>query len=421
MITQPVFYRPSAQSGMSLVELMVGMVVALITTIAIMETYRGYEGQRRTTSASSESQTSGQFAHYQLDRDLRMAGYGLTNVRAAVGCNFGAAFAASLAPTNVFPAAPAGFNTPIIFPALIVDGGAAADGIRIMRANGGNAIPFNGAVPPLMPTNFNVTLTRSNVAFLVHRSDMALQINTIAGTCQLGQVTNEPDLDNLAQIAFAPGPATCSRTTCLNSSFNQLVSLVGSTELAHLGSLTMQSYTVANNALTSTMGILGATYDATGTLRTTPPAIATLAGRAETMQLADEIVDLQAQYGIDTVPADVVTNVNNWVEPTGVYAAAALTPPVARTIRAIRFAVVSRNSLRERPTDGTNCDATSSAVQATSARNITFPSGPPIVVNMARGSGASDGPNEWRCYRYQVFTGVVPLRNMIWNTRVLEP
>ncbi|MDN3575789.1 PilW family protein [Chitinimonas viridis] len=424
MITTPDFPRRHMQSGISLVEIMVGMVVALITTVAIMETYRGYEGQRRTTGASSESQTSGQFAQYQLDRDLRMAGYGLTNVRAGVGCNFGAAYAASLGPTGIFPvppAAPAGLNAPVILPVLIADGGAAADGIRVMRATGGNAIPFNGVVPPLAPTTFNVTAARSNVAFMVNRGDLALQINTIAGTCQLGQVTNDPDNNNLTQIAFTPGGATCSRNACPSSTFNQLTALVGATELAHLGTLSVQSYTVRNNAMNATNGVLGASYDGVGALRATAPAIATMAGQAEVLRLADQVIDLQAQYGVDTVPADVVTDISNWVEPTGVYAAAALTPIQARMIRGVRFAIVSRNNLRERPTDGVNCDATPPAVQAASVRAITFPNGPAINVDMARGSLPTDGPNEWRCYRYQVFTGVVPLRNMIWNTRGIEP
>lgn len=424
MITTPDFPRRQAQSGISLVEIMVGMVVALITTVAIMETYRGYEGQRRTTSASSESQTSGQFAHYQLDRDLRMAGYGLTNVRAAIGCNFGAAYAAALAPSGVFPmppAGPAGLNAPFILPALIADGGAAADGIRIMRANGGNAIPFNGVVPTLVPTSFSVTLARSNIAFMVHRGDLALQINVANQTCQLAQVTNEPDNDNLAQVMFTPGGATCSRNSCASSSFNSATALAGSTELAHLGGLTVQSYTVSGNAMNQTTGILGASYDGTGALRVNPPAIATMAGRAEVVRLADQVIDLQAQYGIDTVVTDDLTDISNWVEPTGVYAAAALTPAQARQIRGLRFALVSRNNLRERPRDGVNCDATPPAVQASPVMAVSFPTGPAISVDMRRGSDVADGPNEWRCYRYQVFTGIVPLRNMIWNSRGIEP
>ncbi|MDX9952321.1 MAG: prepilin-type N-terminal cleavage/methylation domain-containing protein, partial [Methylophilaceae bacterium] len=65
------------QSGFGLVEVMVGMVIGLLATLVIMQVFSVYENQRRATTSSSDAQTNGSIALFNLQRDIQMAGYGL--------------------------------------------------------------------------------------------------------------------------------------------------------------------------------------------------------------------------------------------------------------------------------------------------------------------------------------------------------
>lgn len=65
--------------GFSLVELMVGIVVAMAAVIVVTQIFRVSEGQRRTTSGGDDAQTTGAIAISLLQRDLRQAGQGFSN------------------------------------------------------------------------------------------------------------------------------------------------------------------------------------------------------------------------------------------------------------------------------------------------------------------------------------------------------
>lgn len=73
------------QKGLSLVELMVGVVISLLALLVITGVLVVYSQQQRTTVSLNEAQNTGMVAAYQIERELRMAGYGLVNP-AAVGC-----------------------------------------------------------------------------------------------------------------------------------------------------------------------------------------------------------------------------------------------------------------------------------------------------------------------------------------------
>jgi hypothetical protein len=88
-------HRHSA--GFSLVDIMVGMVISLIGTIIIFQVFAVSEGIKRTTTGGGDAQQNGAMALFTLERQLKMAGYGLSSNDAAAGIrvpvqiNFGAA------------------------------------------------------------------------------------------------------------------------------------------------------------------------------------------------------------------------------------------------------------------------------------------------------------------------------------------
>jgi type IV pilus assembly protein PilW len=65
------------QAGFSLIELMVGLVIGLIATVVIMQTFASFEGTKRSTTGVADAQTNGSIALYSIQRELQSAGYGM--------------------------------------------------------------------------------------------------------------------------------------------------------------------------------------------------------------------------------------------------------------------------------------------------------------------------------------------------------
>lgn len=126
------------------------------------------------------------------------------------------------------------------------------------------------------------------------------------------------------------------------------------------------------------------------------------------------VVNLQAQYGVAAaglLNSDPDFNtVVQWVDATGTWAA----PTIAdrNRIKAIRVAVVARNSQMEKENVTEACSSTSSAT--------------PTGLCAWAGSGTSPAPTidltadaDWQRYRYRVYETIIPLRNMIWAWETL--
>jgi hypothetical protein len=127
--------------------------------------------------------------------------------------------------------------------------------------------------------------------------------------------------------------------------------------------------------------------------------------------VADNIVSLQAQYGIAPLGTQ---SINCWVNPTAANtnpastncpagdvadwtpAGLVTTPNNIKRIKAIRVAIVARNSLREKATNGV-CTTTVTAP-------ISWLNGPAIDLT---------ANPEWKCYRYKVYQTIIPLNNVI--------
>ena len=60
-----------------MVELMVGITIALLASLVIFQTLAASEGYKRTTVSGNEAQQNGAVALYTIERDVRQAGFGL--------------------------------------------------------------------------------------------------------------------------------------------------------------------------------------------------------------------------------------------------------------------------------------------------------------------------------------------------------
>ncbi len=152
--------RHTAERGFSLVELMVGLVVGMLTLLVVLQSLSLFEGQKRTTVTGADAQENGLMALYMLERDARMAGNAMLHSNGSTS-NF--------ACTQINRYVPASGTTPAsvatggnFVPISIVDGGAGPDTIVLRYGTGATggisarllntAITSNSAVPLVVNT-----------------------------------------------------------------------------------------------------------------------------------------------------------------------------------------------------------------------------------------------------------------------------
>lgn len=122
-----------------------------------------------------------------------------------------------------------------------------------------------------------------------------------------------------------------------------------------------------------------------------------ITGTGETV-LAENVMDLQAQYGFDKNNNKRIDEDNNeWT------ATSPTNDPDWKNVRAIRFAILVRSQQLEKEK---------------LAVNPAWAGGNFLMKNLDGSAGSTDTDgdiNNWRYYRYRVFETVIPLRNVIWG------
>lgn len=268
------------EHGFSLVELMVGLVIGLLATLAISQAMSVFEGQKRGTTGTADAQTSGGIALYNISRELKQAGYPLMPagqpgvVDSPLECTnitYNASGVTSITPVSITN----GVASP---------GVNASDTITIRYGNS----PSGGSPTTLDSRLGNVATVRNNLGCQVN--DVVLMTNGI--DCTLTRATA---LTNVEPFSVT-----------MQDSIGDLGS-----DFSCLGRWDEVTYRVNNGNLE----------------------------RNGTAVVAD-IINLQAQYGISNT-ADSNTIIQ-WVEPTGATWGVPSVANRNR-IKAVRLAVVARN------------------------------------------------------------------------------
>ena len=322
--------------GFTLIELMVGMLISLIGTLAMLSAFALFEGQKRTTTAGNDAQENGSFVTYELERQIRSAGSGLIQGKnyQIPGCPIVAMTGgAAMLPKAAFPAPFSSF--PGAMQAIPV----------LIQYNSGNAssatplpdtIAIIGGNPSLRVFASAVQATTSSTSLVLNNgvginpSDYFLG-SPSGGNCVLGQlvkqtVTTPPTFSVLATSVPANG-------------------FVGAQYGFDMGpEPTVALYGVNTTVTPSTLD----RYDV-------------LAGTDA--PIADGIIMVKALYGVDdgattalpgsgTAGDDVI---DEWVQPNGttwgIAALMAGTPGAITSIaqiKAVRIAVVAQSNLAER-------------------------------------------------------------------------
>lgn len=345
--------------GFSLIELMVGAVISIVASMVIFQVFATSERQKRATTGAADAQSNGAIALYMIERDTKMAGWGLVE-SAFSGCG------------NVYSfydnGSTSGPVSDLFASVRITDGGANPDSLTIQYYDD----PANQAF------KFAVTTLRSTMP----QSSSELNVNSVYGCAQ-----------NSLAIVSQGGNCTLMEITQVQGSALKLQHNPGGTAKYN----PTVPYQTANGwpaySTGATMQCFSQIYNRTYRVNARQLELVEPAPTG-TLQVAPEIIDLQAEYGIAAAGSQQVTQ---WVPATGAWASPLTTANVAR-IKAVRIALVARSIQADKPaTDGTCSTTTSTAGWSSWA---TFP-----VVSTY---------TDWQCFRYKVFETVVPLRNIIW-------
>lgn len=353
-------YMHKSQLGLSLVELMVGLVIGLVTTLVIMQIFSTFEGQKRSTMGSADAQTNGSVALFSMQRDLQMAGFGLP------------VFNKQNPPLKCNPTVTVDHDdnaaTPAIdmFPISITDGGGGlSDTIRIRYSEDGANSKAGVAIgiDSLLGSNAIVenNLGCNGTDHVDSNTGVGDVVMISSGaTCNMTRVNNTN-----AYLAANPKHIPLASTT----------GVVNGASISCMGAWNQFTYTVVNNQLQRNV-----------------------ASQVNAVPLVSDIVNIQAQYGIaDTATSNKVTS---WVSASAPWDAPTIDQ--RNRIRAVRVAVVARNGQLEK----TNVTAAAPIAWA----DVNGSPAPSIDLS---------ADADWQRYRYRVYETIIPLRNMIWSSNTL--
>lgn len=370
--------RSTAQRGLSLIEILVGVAIGIVGVLAIFQTLAVWNRHMLTTTAGGDAQVSGALALFDLERDLKQSGHGFGNAPAPVmGCAVqafdstgGRAFNFNLAPIDI-----------------VVGALGAPDKINVLY---GSSSFFVEGQSFLFSTPTSKTLVRRGgfkMGDLVVVADAGGAAPGSAN-CSLAEITADtnPDLatvdhGNAPYVSFYGGGGP---------RFNPpggLAFLYAAGNLYNLGPTPqMITWQIANNR-----GL----QRGEAIFNPVP------------LDVADGVINLKAQFGVDA-------NINTTIEP-GEWVAALPLGTNWTQVLAIRVAILVRSRQFEKSNDA----GSGAPIAVTAAAPIYF-GGPFVMTNVDGTADAFGGapntqdPNNWRFYRYRVYERVIPLRNMLW-------
>lgn len=367
------------QAGVTLIELMVGVVIGLLATLVIAQVAQVYEAKKRNTTSGNDAQVNGALALNTLQRDIQAAGYGLTS-GGGVGCRIFGRFNAieyeqRLAPVRIVQNANP--NLPVSLQILMSSNTQFSLPMRVFEDHLRNGTEFvlgstsadltnvgNQIGDLMMAVPAAVDSTSTCALFTITRVCTAIVSGscTVANSIQHTVDASAPWNQDGSDATRTPFPGALATSTAYASG----------SYLVNLGSLIDRTYSINSNTLQLV------------TFNTTNPTSPT------TEQLYADIVNLQAVYGRDTsATADKVVDVWDNTTPT--------TPDGWSRVIAVRVALVARSTQYEKDiVTATQPTWTPDGSTATT-----------IQVNHL---------SDWQHYRYRVFEVVVPLRNILWQS-----
>jgi type IV pilus assembly protein PilW len=381
------------QRGMSLIEIMVGVLIGLIGCVVIFQMYGTAEARKRSVASGSDMDISGRLGLMTLERDIQLAGYGFgtgasstAGVGGVLGCTVNAF-------DNQRAVGLQDFSFPLA-PVLIQDGAAGApDTIITLRGNSGFVVAPKIVDASTADTKKLKADTGGRAGVL--RGDVVVAVTYNPGlACAMYEITGDTNADQLT-FDHATGnyvtAAGVNKAARHNKAGGVAFALAGEGSLFNLGNNPVRNiWTIADNKLAVANDLMGGT----------------------TMEAADLIVDLQAEYGIDGANGGVIDGMITEDEWTNTQPA---DPTQWAQLLAVRFALLARSTQYE--TTKVTTDNPRWSGGDCGNRPCDFVMRDLNGAADSNPGGTTGDVNNWRNYRYNVFESVVPVRNTIIGSK----
>lgn len=376
------------ESGFSLIEIMVGLVIGMMAIVIMLQMLSNADANKRNTVGGNDAQMNTSIALYNLEREVRMAGYGLSDA-ALLGCTL------TYTPTGESAAVTLSAIAPVVInPATtqVPAGDANTDTLLVMY--GSNDNPAEGRA--MTSTSTSSTYTVNNPSGFT------------VGDFVIAEALTRPTPPNctlkLSKVTQITGASLTVSNGVASFPVGSVVFNLGRAPVIRAyairqGVLTMCDYTVKNCGSSSYTTTLD-------------PDV--------WVPVASNIVSLRAQYGRDTSAGSSMTGVvSQWdqTEPLLETATGASTasPPIhcARArIVALRMALVGRSAAYDKKleADGGLGNPTWSGTTAVTTGSPLNPTA--LTIDLSQSDGSTNG---WKGYRYKAQETTIPLRNMLWR------
>jgi type IV pilus assembly protein PilW len=350
--------RRARQRGFSLIEIMVGVVIAMIAVLVIYQVFAAAEGIKRNTTSAGDAQQNGLLASFMLGVELANASNGVAMAwQKLQSCPTTLNAATTLRPIPILISAGAGPIDPDKFVVNYSISNLAIAAAPFKAASGTNA-PY---------------IVHAPIGFRVGDIVVAISGGSPgAGTCVTSSVT--------AVSAPTPGPPDESAGQVTISHTTAPFAFTDDAFLLNMGpasNVQRVLYDVDNGVLRST-----SLWDPNGAAAAAPVP----------NPLASNIVNMKLLYGIDSDGDGIL---DTWVAPIGPWSDAsvlAADAPTLRRIKAVRLGIIVRGEQWDRDAPDVTVHLFDDAI-------------PPQT--FLRSGGGN--------YRYRWYETIIPMRNPVWN------
>lgn len=372
---------PRDLRGFTLIELMIGMVIGLMTTLAVSIVVVKFEGMRRTTATSSDAQVSGAMAMDSIQRHVMSAGYGFTQVAGLIGCSLEA----------VHKGIPVQLPKRLV-PVEITTAPGKPDKLRVFYSG-----KTSFSVPVRIKEDYNPLDAANRLRFRVtsnlgvappkagvYSGDLMLVGSSAAVPCQVFRASAIVGAEEISRADESAG---------WNATAPIFPSKAYSKDdfLVNLGTPRDFEFSISDKKSLVVSELKVAT-DGTPTYQ-------------QPYELASNVVDMRVFYGKDTTLPDADGSIDEWsADPPG-------NGNAWQRVLAVRLAIVTRSAQFERE------DVTKEVpywdlgtTVPTKAADVTLCEGRPCV------GFRTDDVSDWKRYRYKVLETVIPMRNLVWKT-----
>lgn len=420
--------RTRTEIGFTLVEVIVGMFIGMITVLVIMNTIANSEAVRRNVSSGSDSTTVGSLAAQTIQRELLNAGFASaidTELFTICSANGISAYNSNRTPNGVTLGADEFRPVRIIpwddgaspYPAPDTD----TDIIQVTASGTSTFLGKGVDIQSTLSTSTDFIITTSTSRAGLRMGDLIVAVPCAAvpssttacapdgaKACVISQITDIPmtsgnlnecniakavgDTDRIVRHASGNFRNAYENCNSVPSAWNKpgdpnLGIDYSGAKIYSLGSperFVIRAYAIRNGNLT----VCNPIQQNCDTL-------------TEWQIVAENIVSLRAQYGYDADASGDIAAAE-WVRTLPA-------SPVWNQLKTIRFALVARGNQLERDTTTDDCtpdwagnaNANATCTGTAQAAEVFLRSAP-------------DGAN-WARYRYKVFQTTTPMRNLFWS------